>query len=77
MSKKKKQKRKTFRLHDWDHADTKSKFSVSVYCQNHSRRFHSWYKTHMKALNIGKKHYSLNTIRNEQPKSVSHGHMHA
>ena len=59
MSKKKKKNKKkqqqTFRLHDLDHEDTKSKLSVSVYCQNHSRRFHSWYKTHMKTLNIGEK----------------------
>ena len=33
--KKKKKKKKTFRLHDLDHADTKSKFSVSVYIEFH------------------------------------------
>ena len=32
---------------------------------------------HTKTLNIGKKHYRLNTISNEQLKSVSHGHMQA
>ena len=37
-----------------DYLFTLSKYKKAQYCQNHSRRFHIWYKTHTKTLNIGK-----------------------